>query len=97
MKTRHGPNMHECKLELGGVDLRDGRVQLADRDSGLAPGQWAVFYNGQECLGGGVIGESSFMPSDAGGKDQHEAWYLGTHGNDNGGQDEFEVLFAEDS
>jgi len=52
VKLRHGENFHECILEK----KEDGfRVQLAVRDQGIAPGQFAVFYDGDVCLGGGVI------------------------------------------
>ncbi|CAN0092694.1 unnamed protein product, partial [Sphacelaria rigidula] len=35
-----------------------GHVQLEIKDSGLAPGQFAAFYLGEECLGSGVISSS---------------------------------------
>jgi tRNA-specific 2-thiouridylase len=31
------------------------KVKMSDSDSGIAPGQFAVFYDGDVCLGGGVI------------------------------------------
>lgn len=54
VKLRHGEKMYACEvsfLENGNV-----RVKLVDEeDKGVAPGQFAVFYDGEYCLGGGVI------------------------------------------
>lgn len=36
-----------------------GFVLLDTKDSGLAPGQFAAFYLGEECMGAGVISDSS--------------------------------------
>lgn len=97
VKTRHGPNMHDCTLELSGDTRRQGQVKLAGRDSGLAPGQWAAFYRGEECLGGGVIGESGFVSLqqnhalDTGG-----SWGA-SEATDRGENQEPEVHFMEDS
>lgn len=53
VKLRHGKNVYSCTVEAIG----DGRwrVNLAQNDQGIAPGQFAVFYDDQECLGAGVI------------------------------------------
>ena len=52
VKLRHGPNRHACQIVQSGDQIQ---VILADNDQGIAPGQFAVFYSGQQCLGGGVI------------------------------------------
>ena len=56
MKIRHGPKLVEGTLEWHSSS--SGKVRLDKKDSGLAPGQYVVFYNEDaECLGGGVISE----------------------------------------
>lgn len=53
VKLRHGPEMNDAQLAW----RADGsvRVVLAKRDQGIAPGQFAVFYHEQDCVGCGVI------------------------------------------
>lgn len=53
VKMRHGPKMHPARVTLS----KDGivHVKLFDRDQGIAPGQYAVLYDNEKCLGGGVI------------------------------------------
>lgn len=53
VKLRHGPLRHPGTLHF----LDDGRVsvKLAQRDQGIAPGQFAVFYDNDVCLGSGII------------------------------------------
>lgn len=53
VKMRHGPAFHQATVSHDG----DGAcsVRLTTRDQGIAPGQYAVFYEGTRCLGGGVI------------------------------------------
>lgn len=59
VKVRHGEHMYEDAR----VTLSDGgkaaHVDLGARDKGLAPGQFAAFYDGDECLGSGVISEGA--------------------------------------
>ncbi len=53
IKIRHGVNFYNCKLEFSGKD--QALVTLNRPDKGIAPGQFAVFYDDEVCLGGGVI------------------------------------------
>jgi len=52
VKVRHGEKDYNCKIKF----IKDKlEVALAEADSGLAAGQYAVFYDKEVCLGGGVI------------------------------------------
>ncbi len=53
VKIRHGTQLHKATLtpKEKGIFL----VHLHERDQGIAPGQFAVFYDENVCLGGGVI------------------------------------------
>lgn len=53
VKIRHGANIYECRLVFGSEER--GSVKLEKPDRGIAPGQFAVFYDGDYCLGAGVI------------------------------------------
>ncbi|MBP9727990.1 MAG: tRNA 2-thiouridine(34) synthase MnmA [Candidatus Moranbacteria bacterium] len=53
VKIRHGAKRYEASvayMDDGGVE-----IVLKEKDPGLASGQFAVFYDGKVCLGGGVI------------------------------------------
>jgi tRNA (5-methylaminomethyl-2-thiouridylate)-methyltransferase len=52
-KVRHSPRLEPSTVRL----LDDARceVTLQNKDQGIAPGQSAVFYDGEYCLGTGVI------------------------------------------
>lgn len=53
VKLRHGPQFVNCHMsanDTGGLHMK-----LEEADSGVAPGQHAVIYAGEECLGGAII------------------------------------------
>lgn len=52
VKLRHGPENYQCSLE---VKDKIGRIQLHGQDQGIAPGQFAVFYDDGICLGCAMI------------------------------------------
>lgn len=57
-KLRHGPEVRPCTIgPLGDGPPEEDRlrVELDAPDPGVAPGQFAVFYDGEICLGGGMI------------------------------------------
>lgn len=56
VKVRHGAKMYPATLTF----LKNGNVSvlLTEKDPGLADGQFAVFYDGEYCLGGGVINDT---------------------------------------
>jgi tRNA-specific 2-thiouridylase len=49
--------MFDCIIDWINDDIL--KVKLDNSDSGIAPGQFAVFYDEDVCLGGGVILEDS--------------------------------------
>jgi tRNA-5-taurinomethyluridine 2-sulfurtransferase len=57
-KVRHGPRSYDCRFAFLGKGEEQAVVTLPANDQGLAPGQFAVFYQGDVCLGSGVILEA---------------------------------------
>jgi tRNA-specific 2-thiouridylase len=53
VKIRHGERMYGCMVTW--MDDVKAKVKLEKPDNGIAPGQFAVFYNEDICLGGAVI------------------------------------------
>jgi tRNA-specific 2-thiouridylase len=52
VKTRYRQRDLPCRISVAGDTVR---VALRTAASAVTPGQYAVFYRGEECLGGGVI------------------------------------------
>lgn len=52
VKLRHGPVFNSALIEATEQEIL---VKLAERDQGIAQGQYAAFYDGTHCLGSGVI------------------------------------------
>ena len=53
VKIRHGAHLYNCTIDW--IDQETLKIKLEKSDKGIAPGQFAVFYDGDFCLGGGVI------------------------------------------
>jgi tRNA-specific 2-thiouridylase len=53
VKIRHGAKKYNCLVDFSNKE--SAAVKIHHADSGIAPGQFAVFYDDVKCLGGGVI------------------------------------------
>ena len=53
VKLRHGAQKYACSIEYDENDTV--LVTISGQDQGIAAGQYAVFYDGDVCLGSGVI------------------------------------------
>jgi len=60
VKTRYRQNDLPCRVQIGPEGRPDTvRVRLRMPARAVTPGQYAVFYRGEVCLGGGVIARRS--------------------------------------
>jgi tRNA-specific 2-thiouridylase len=57
VKTRHRQADIACRFEVAGAGR--GHVVLGAPARAVTPGQYAVFYQGERCIGGGVISARS--------------------------------------
>ncbi len=55
IKLRHGPSLAGCRVRR--IDFDRWQVEMDEEDPGVAPGQFGILYDGEVCLGGGVIEE----------------------------------------
>ena len=55
LRVRHGQTPVGCRISS--LDDRGLEVVMDEPDAGIAPGQFAVLYDGEECLGGGAIAD----------------------------------------
>jgi tRNA-5-taurinomethyluridine 2-sulfurtransferase len=53
VKLRHGEQKYECAIAYDENDK--AVVHIFEQDQGIAAGQYAVFYDGDICLGSGII------------------------------------------
>lgn len=65
VKIRHGPEL--IGVTVGPIDDTRMRVTMDRADRGVAPGQFAVFYEGEVCLGCGKIADDGLLTQSTGG------------------------------
>ena len=53
VKLRHGENFYNCKIKQ--LSKNQASLKISGNDQGIAPGQFAAFYDGEICLGSAVI------------------------------------------
>ena len=53
VKLRHGENFYNCKIKR--INKNQALLKISGNDQGIAPGQFAAFYDGEICLGSAVI------------------------------------------
>ncbi len=60
VKIRHGSPSYHCQVNIQKENKTNPKaiVQIEGNDQGIAPGQFAVFYDQKACIGCGVISES---------------------------------------
>lgn len=54
VKLRHGEQLYDCLLTFG-QDDKSAQIKLSQDDQGIAPGQFAVFYIDDLCIGSALI------------------------------------------
>jgi len=53
VKMRHGAQKYSCVLDYNAYGAVS--IKISERDQGIAAGQYAVFYDGDVCVGSGII------------------------------------------
>ncbi len=61
-KTRYRQRDQACKVVQAGPAANRVRVTFATPQRAVTPGQSVVFYEGERCLGGGIIDETERCP-----------------------------------